>query len=179
MQAPGSPPWPTSRILLLLAATETASVEGISAAGASPRSRRQTAAADAELLLLGPLAERAHGLPPLPAGVTPALISHVVLRDLGLLPHTQVVDLGCPVAPAIPPPAPACPGGRRPGTLLEHWQGHGPRAGTGAAGAGPQLGRTVEKARWSWRLVAEPVGGGGMRAGGYYHRPGCSRRLGY
>ena len=102
MQAPGSPPWPTSRILLLLAATETASVEGISAAGASPRSRRQTAAADAELLLLGPLAERAHGLPPLPAGVTPALISHVVLRDLGLLPQTLVVDLGCPVAPAIP-----------------------------------------------------------------------------
>ena len=102
MQAPGSPPWPTSRILLLLAATETASVEGISAAGASPLSRLQTAAADAELLLLGPLAERAHGLPPLPAGVTPALISHVVLRDLGLLPHTQVVDLGCPVAPAIP-----------------------------------------------------------------------------
>ena len=102
MQAPGSPPWPTSRILLLLAATETASVEGISAAGASPLSRRQTAAADAELLLLGPLAQRAHGLPPLPAGVTPALISHVVLRDLGLLAHTQVVDLGCPVAPAIP-----------------------------------------------------------------------------
>jgi uncharacterized protein (TIGR00303 family) len=30
------------------------------------------------------------------------LISHVVLRDLGLLAHTQVVDLGCPVAPAIP-----------------------------------------------------------------------------
>ena len=51
---------------------------------------------------MGPLAERAHGLPPLPAGVTPALISHVVLRDLGLLAHTQVVDLGCPVAPAIP-----------------------------------------------------------------------------
>ena len=102
MQAPGSSPWPTSRILLLLAATETASVEGISAAGASPLSRRQTAAADAELLLLGPLAQRTHGLPPLPAGVTPALISHVVLRDLGLLDHTLVVDLGCPVAPAIP-----------------------------------------------------------------------------
>ena len=30
------------------------------------------------------------------------MISHVVLRDLGLLDHTLVVDLGCPVAPAIP-----------------------------------------------------------------------------
>jgi len=102
MQAPGSHHWLASRILLLLAATETASVEGISAAGSSPLSRRQTAAADAELLLLGPLAVRAHGLPPLPAGVSPALISHVVLRDLGLLASTQVVDLGCSVAPAIP-----------------------------------------------------------------------------
>ena len=102
MQAAHAYRWGTSRILLLLAATETAAVEGISAAGASPLSRRQTAAADAELLLLGPMAKRAHGLPPLPAGVTPALISHVVLRDLGLLGHTQVVDLGCPVAPTIP-----------------------------------------------------------------------------
>ena len=102
MHAPSAHSWGTSRILLLLAATETASVEGISAAGASPASRRQTAAADAELLLLGPLARRAHGLPPLPAGVSPALISHVVLRDLGLLTTTKVVDLGCPVAPAVP-----------------------------------------------------------------------------
>jgi uncharacterized protein (TIGR00303 family) len=93
--------WAQARTVLLLAATDTAAVEGISAAGASPRSRRQTAAADAELLLEGPLAERAHALPPLPAGVSPALISHVVLKQLGLLASTLVVDLGCPVAPAI------------------------------------------------------------------------------
>uniref|UniRef100_UPI001C22964D nicotinate-nucleotide--dimethylbenzimidazole phosphoribosyltransferase n=1 Tax=Synechococcus sp. CCY 9618 TaxID=2815602 RepID=UPI001C22964D len=55
---------------------------------------------DAELLLLGPWVERPHALPPLPAGVSPALISHVVLRELGLDP--LVVDLGCPVAPAVP-----------------------------------------------------------------------------
>lgn len=42
------------RLLLLLAGTETAAVPGISAAGATPASRRRTAAADAELLLLGP-----------------------------------------------------------------------------------------------------------------------------
>jgi len=42
-----------TRVLLLLAGTETAAVPGISAAGATPDSRRLTAAADAELLLLG------------------------------------------------------------------------------------------------------------------------------
>jgi NaMN:DMB phosphoribosyltransferase len=44
--------------------------------------------------------------------VSPALISHVVLQELGLRP--LVVDLGCPVAPAVvhlrlPPPAGAGP----------------------------------------------------------------------
>ena len=44
--------------LLLLAATDTAAVEGISAAGSTPQSRRRTAAADAELLLHGPACTR-------------------------------------------------------------------------------------------------------------------------
>lgn len=91
---------PAPQVLLLLAATETASVPGISAAGATPESRRATAAADAELLLRGPRGLRPHALPPLPAGVSPALISHVVVDALGL--HPLVVDLGCAVAPAIP-----------------------------------------------------------------------------
>ena len=73
---------------------------GISAAGATPESRRWTAAADAELLLLGPAAQRRHALPPLPAGVSPALIAHGVVSELGLDP--LVVDLGAPVAPAVP-----------------------------------------------------------------------------
>jgi uncharacterized protein (TIGR00303 family) len=94
--------WQRSRLLLLLAATETAAVPGISAAGATPASRRATAAADAELLLAGPGARRPHALPPLPAGVSPALISHVVLRQLGWLERVLVVDLGCAVAPAVP-----------------------------------------------------------------------------
>ncbi|MEB3200426.1 MAG: nicotinate-nucleotide--dimethylbenzimidazole phosphoribosyltransferase [Synechococcaceae cyanobacterium] len=92
--------WPDSQVLLLLAATGTAAVEGISAAGSTPDSRRGTAAADAELLLLGPAQPRPHPLPPLPAGVSPALISQVVLEGLGLTP--LVVDLGCPLAPAVP-----------------------------------------------------------------------------
>jgi len=100
--------------MVLLAATETAAVPGISAAGSTPEARRATAAADAELLLLGPEGVRPHALPPLPAGVTPALISHVVLRSLSLTP--LVVDLGCAVAPAIPHlrlPAPAGGGASR------------------------------------------------------------------
>ncbi len=92
--------WPDAEVLVLLAGTATAAVPGISAAGATPASRRRTAAADAELLVLGPAGERPHALPPLPAGVSPALISHVVLRELGLVP--LLVDLGCPVAPAVP-----------------------------------------------------------------------------
>ncbi len=103
--------WPATRVLLLLAATETAAVEGISAAGATGPARRFTAAADAELLLLGPQQPRPHALPPLPAGVSPALISRVVVDQLGLSP--LVVDLGCPVAPAVPHlrPAAAAAGG--------------------------------------------------------------------
>lgn len=87
-------------VLVLLAATETAAVPGISAAGATPASRRFTAAADAELLWQGPAGRRPHALPPLPAGVSPALISQVVLQELGLTP--LLIDLGCPVAPAVP-----------------------------------------------------------------------------
>jgi uncharacterized protein (TIGR00303 family) len=89
-----------TRVLLLLAGTDTAAVPGISAAGATPVSRRFTAAADAELLLLGPSQPRPHALPPLPAGVTPALISRVVVEQLELEP--LVVDAGAAVAPAVP-----------------------------------------------------------------------------
>ena len=94
--------WRRSRTLLLLAATDTAAVPGISAAGASPQARLSTAAADAELLLLGPGGRRCHALPPLPAGVSPALISHVVLSQLGLLERARVLDLGCAIAAAVP-----------------------------------------------------------------------------
>ena len=88
------------RVLLLLAGTETAAVPGISAAGATPDARRRTAAADAELLVLGPEQPLPHALPPLPAGVSPALIARVVLEQLAIEP--LVVDLGAPLAPAVP-----------------------------------------------------------------------------
>jgi uncharacterized protein (TIGR00303 family) len=92
--------WGDALLLLLLAGTDTAAVPGISAAGATPAVRLRTAAADAELLLLGPAGRRPHALPPLPAGVSPALISHVVRQGLGIA--SQVVDLGCPLAPTVP-----------------------------------------------------------------------------
>lgn len=85
--------------LLVLAATATAAVAGISAAGSTPQSRRFTAAADGELLMLGPGVSRPHTLPPLPAGVSPALISWVVLEQLGLA--RRVVNAGVEVAPAV------------------------------------------------------------------------------
>ncbi|MEX1317155.1 MAG: nicotinate-nucleotide--dimethylbenzimidazole phosphoribosyltransferase [Synechococcaceae cyanobacterium] len=97
-----APAWQRSRVLLLLAATATAAVPGISAAGSTPQARRATAAADAELLVRGPGRPPVHALPPLPAGVSPALISHVVLAELGLLTGLTVVDLGCAVAPVVP-----------------------------------------------------------------------------
>jgi len=102
------------QVLLLLAATETAAVEGISAAGATALARRGTAAADAELLLLGPARALPHPLPPLPAGVSPALISHVACAGLDLEP--LVVDLGCAISPGVPhlrPPPPAATGPSR------------------------------------------------------------------
>lgn len=85
--------------LLVLAATATAAVAGISAAGSTPESRRFTAAADGELVVLGPAAPRPHALPPLPAGVSPALISWVVLEQLRLA--RRVVNAGVEVAPAV------------------------------------------------------------------------------
>ena len=80
-------------LLLLLAATRTAEQEGISAAGATAAARRTTALADAELLLKGPLVAPSWPLPTLPAGVSPALLSHVVAARLGLQPQVAAMGL--------------------------------------------------------------------------------------
>ena len=87
-------------LLLVLAATSTAEKDGISAAGATACSRRLTAVADAELLLNGPAAARRWPLPPLPAGVSPALLGHAVLPWVPLNP--SVAALGLPVEPDFP-----------------------------------------------------------------------------
>jgi uncharacterized protein (TIGR00303 family) len=71
---------------LILAGSQTAEVEGISAAGLTAVSRRYTAVADAELLLRGPMLPQRWPLPPLPAGVSPALISYVASTFLKIKP---------------------------------------------------------------------------------------------
>ena len=89
-------PWKISRcnidFLLVLASTKTAEHPGISEAGLTPESRRFTALADAELLLKGPGGCRVFPLPTLSAGVSPALLSYVASRRMGLRP--LVVSLG-------------------------------------------------------------------------------------
>lgn len=87
-------------LLLVLGGSKTAEVEGISAAGATANSRRYTALADAELLLYGPRGGRRWDLPPLLAGVSPALISYVAARWLGLNPW--VVAAGLFQRPSFP-----------------------------------------------------------------------------
>ena len=88
-------------LLLLLAATRTAEREGISAAGATPESRRMTALADAELLLHGPgSSARLRPLPSLPAGVSPALLSHVAMSRLSMRP--LIAALGLEHPPSFP-----------------------------------------------------------------------------
>ncbi len=78
---------------MILAGTNTAEVEGISAAGSTSAARRYTAVADAELLLNGPVRSNRWPLPPLPAGVSPALISYVASRFIDVKPLVLVAGL--------------------------------------------------------------------------------------
>ncbi len=84
---------------LVLAGSKTAEIEGVSAAGATKESRRFTAIADAEFLLNGTSVARSWPLPPLPGGVSPALISHVASRLIDVKP--SVVVAGLPQKPTF------------------------------------------------------------------------------
>ncbi len=79
--------------LLVLAGSKTAEIEGVSSAGSTKESRRYTALADAELLLKGPYSQRAVSLPPLSAGVSPALISYVASSLIGIKPLVACAGL--------------------------------------------------------------------------------------
>jgi uncharacterized protein (TIGR00303 family) len=146
-------------VLVLLAATDTAEVAGISAAGATPQARRQTAAADAELLELGPGACRPHALPPLPAGVSPALIGHVVLGGLGITP--LLVDLGCSIAPAVPHLRLPAPAGAGPAACVGRGSAMSPERVDALLALGHRWGRGLTR-RCPGRLLllAECVPGG-------------------
>ena len=85
---------------LILAGSQTAEIEGISSAGSTPMSRRYTAIADAELLLRGPMHPKRWPLPPLPAGVSPALISYVASKFLKIKP--TIISAGLLQSPSFP-----------------------------------------------------------------------------
>ncbi len=85
------------KIFLVIAGTNTSQIPGISAAGLNAKSRRITALADAEFLLMGASKDHKYKLPPLNAGVTPALISHVCSKLLNVYP--VIVSLGIEVKP--------------------------------------------------------------------------------
>ena len=85
---------------LVLAGTRTAEIEGISWAGATPEARRYTAIADAEFLLNGPSSNKKWPLPPLTAGVSPAVISYVANSFLNV--HPLVIVSGLLHKPSFP-----------------------------------------------------------------------------
>ena len=87
-------------LFLILAGTRTAEIEGISAAGATPESRRFTALADAEFLLKGPLKNRKWQLPDLPAGISPAIISYAASKLIGITP--LILPVGLSQSPPFP-----------------------------------------------------------------------------
>ncbi|WP_263970664.1 nicotinate mononucleotide-dependent phosphoribosyltransferase CobT [Leptolyngbya sp. KIOST-1] len=87
-------------LVLTLGFTETGLIEGISAAGATPRDRRFTALADAEFMVNGPGSTPTYPLPPLQAGASPALISRAVIAAQAI--PLVVLDAGLPLPPTVP-----------------------------------------------------------------------------
>ncbi|MGY6530513.1 MAG: nicotinate mononucleotide-dependent phosphoribosyltransferase CobT [Cyanobacterium sp.] len=79
--------------------TETALIEGISAAGATPESRRYTALADAEFLVNGVSANPVYPLPPLSVGVSPTVITRAVVEMWDL--PVYVFNAGLVAVPAV------------------------------------------------------------------------------
>ncbi len=87
-------------VVCVLGFTATGLIPGISAAGATPADRRYTALADAEFLWYGATKAPSHPLPPLTAGVSPAVISRAVVAGLDL--PLYLLSAGLPQAPSAP-----------------------------------------------------------------------------
>lgn len=87
-------------LVLAVGNTATASIEGLSAAGASPELARHTPAADAEVVTFG-RAVRAPATPVSPSGCpTPALITRAVRELVGV--ETELFDAGLATPTAAP-----------------------------------------------------------------------------
>jgi uncharacterized protein (TIGR00303 family) len=84
----------------VLGFTETGVIPGISAAGATPESRRFTAIADAEFLVNGPDRAAQYPLPPLAQGASPVFITRAVLQGQSI--STWILNAGLPIAPSVP-----------------------------------------------------------------------------
>ncbi len=84
----------------VLGFTETGLIPGISAAGATPRDRQYTAVADAEFLYRGFHPLNRYRLPPLVAGVSPALISRALLVAHSI--PISILNAGVPQPLSIP-----------------------------------------------------------------------------
>lgn len=86
--------------ICVLGFTETALVPDISAAGNTPQARLRTAVADAEFIYGGPSAAPHYPLPPLQAGVSPALITRAVTAGQAL--PVYLFNAGLPCRPSVP-----------------------------------------------------------------------------
>lgn len=84
----------------VLGFTETGLIPGISAAGATPESRRFTAIADAEFLTNGSEGAIQYPLPPLHHGASPVFITRAVLQGQAI--STWIMNAGLPIAPSVP-----------------------------------------------------------------------------
>jgi uncharacterized protein (TIGR00303 family) len=83
----------------VLGFTETGVIPGISAAGATPESRRFTAIADAEFLTNGPDKAARYPLPLLHQGASPVFITRAVLQGQSI--PTWILNAGLPLAPSV------------------------------------------------------------------------------
>ncbi len=90
----------TPAFVCVLGFTETALIPGISAAGATPESRRYTALADAEFLINGPNPHPVYALPPLTAGASPVLITRALTQACGW--PIYLFNAGLPAVPSVP-----------------------------------------------------------------------------
>lgn len=84
----------------VLGFTETALVPEISAAGNTPKARMKTAVADAEFIYKGPNPAPHYPLPPLTAGVSPALLTRAVVAGQNL--PIYLFNAGLPYRPSVP-----------------------------------------------------------------------------
>lgn len=141
--------------MCVLGFTETALVPGISAAGATPESRRYTAIADAEFLVNGPQSTPTYPLPPLTEGASPVFISRAVLQAQHI--PIYLANAGLP----IPPKGSAIDLGGRPAQCLSTGTAQHPETVRHLFQAGYHWGQTLSppdpEGYW---IVSECVVGG-------------------